>query len=352
MVALMKEEDTEITPDGRPGIREAESIIEIAGLEKQYPAGKSKAVDGNSFAVRRGEIFGLLGPNGAGKTTTIGILTTRILPTAGRAIVAGIDVVHDPVRIKPHIAVVPQRNNLDRALTARQNLTFHAAYFGVARKERNERAMRLLKQFGLEGREKEKVDTYSGGMAQRLLIARALMHMLDMLFLDEPTRALDPQSRLFLWEMIETLNRQGLTVFITTHDMDEATRLCHRVAIMDHGKILELDTPENLSRIVPSGTRIELRIQPDADRPLTEEKKEQILSSILSLWGVTRGEWTTARPPGNEPMLRLYADRGGELAVQAARHVLDEGFALADLHLVKPSLEDVFIHLTGKGLRN
>lgn len=351
MVALMKEEETEIKTGGRPQPSEAESVITIEGLEKQYPGGKAKAVDGNSFAVRRGEIFGLLGPNGAGKSTTIGILTTRILPTAGRAVVAGIDVVRDPTRVKPHIAVVPQRNNLDRALTAIQNLTFHAAYFGVPRKERNERASHLLKEFGLEGREKERVDTYSGGMAQRLLIARALMHMPDILFLDEPTRALDPQSRLFLWDMIETLNGQGLTVFITTHDMDEAARLCHRVAIMDRGKILELDTPENLSRLVPSGTRIELRIQPDPDRPLTEEKKSQMLSSILSLWGVTRGEWTTARP-GNEPMLRLYAERGGELAVQAARQVLDEGFALADLHLVKPSLEDVFIHLTGKGLRN
>jgi ABC-2 type transport system ATP-binding protein len=347
----MTEENPGAVAAALPLRQERAPVLEIEELEKQYAGSRTKAVNGISFTVGRGEIFGLLGPNGAGKTTTLGIMTTRILPTGGSARLVGIDVVRDPVAVKPHIAVVPQRNNLDRALTALENLTFHAAYFGIGRKERRERAMHLLKQFGLEGREKEKVDTYSGGMAQRLLIARALMHMPDVLFLDEPTRALDPQSRLFLWEMIEALNEQGLTIFLTTHDMDEAARLCRRVAVMDRGKILELDTPENLSRLVPTGTRIELRIQPD-DFALTEEIKEQLLADVLSLRGVNSGEWGTARTPGKEPMLRLYAEHGGELAVQAARRVLDAGFALADLHLVKPSLEDVFIHLTGRGLRN
>ncbi|MCA1724972.1 MAG: ATP-binding cassette domain-containing protein, partial [Thermomicrobia bacterium] len=211
----------------------ADTIMVVEGLEKQYPGRPVKAVDGISFTVRSGEIFGLLGPNGAGKTTTIGVLTTRVLPTGGRALVTGIDVVRDPVGVKPHIAVVPQMNNLDRSLTAIENLTFHAAYFGYGRQERHERAMSLLGQFGLADRAKEKVDRYSGGMAQRLLIARALMHAPDILFLDEPTTGLDPQARLFLWETIETLNRDGLTVLLTTHDMEEAEKLCHRVAIMD-----------------------------------------------------------------------------------------------------------------------
>jgi ABC-2 type transport system ATP-binding protein len=361
----------------------------VEGLEKQYPRSPVKAVDGISFSVMRGEVFGLLGPNGAGKTTTMGILTTRAMPTGGRAIVAGIDVVADPVGVKPLIAVVPQRNNLDRSLTAIENLTFHAAYFGMSRSERHERALGALKEFGLADRAKDKVDKYSGGMAQRLLIARALMHEPRVLFLDEPTTGLDPQARLFLWEMIETLNHNGLTVLLTTHDMEEAEKLCHRVAIMDHGKILALDTPKNLGALVPAGTRVELRIRADAQSPLSDDRKSELLDAIRKLPGVTDAEWTTTRSksaaaagppawmmakmagakgkpgaavpaatappaqPGNdEQMIRLYAERGGEIAVQAAQIVLNAGLELADLHLAQPSLEDVFIHLTGKGLRN
>jgi ABC-2 type transport system ATP-binding protein len=377
--------DDRVKIDQNPAAHEIS--ISVEGLEKKYPRGAVKAVDGISFAVRRGEIFGLLGPNGAGKTTTIGVLTTRVLPTGGHATVTGIDVVADPVGIKPHIAVVPQRNNLDRSLTAIENLTFHAAYFGMGRRERHERATRLLKEFGLAERAKEKVDKYSGGMAQRLLIARALMHAPQVLFLDEPTTGLDPQARLFLWEMIETLNHSGLTIMMTTHDMEEAEKLCHRVAIMDHGKILALDTPKNLSAVVPAGTRVELRIRTEAGSQLSEDKMNSILAAVERLPGVTTAEWTVARPqsgaggppawvsammsgatqrkpqaaagppalatpPDQEPMLRLYAERGGELAVKAAQMILDAGLELSDLHLAQPSLEDVFIHLTGKGLRD
>jgi ABC-2 type transport system ATP-binding protein len=370
-----------------------ETIIEVEALEKQYGRSPVKAVNGISFKVKRGEVFGLLGPNGAGKTTTIGVLTTRVLPTGGRAMIAGVDVVADPVGVKPSIAVVPQRNNLDRSLTAIENLTFHAAYFGIGRAERSRRAMELLKQFGLGERAKDKVDKYSGGMAQRLLIARALMHSPRVLFLDEPTTGLDPQARLFLWEMIQTLNQHGLTVLLTTHDMEEAEKLCNRVAIMDHGKILALDTPPNLGKLVPAGTRAELRVFRNAQ--LTEEKKTAILNEVRALGGVTEAEWTTARaqksynaagpppwvmammggmgggigggkgkptapaggppsaPPADEdPLLRLYAERGGEVAVKAAQIIINAGLELADLHLAQPSLEDVFIHLTGKGLRD
>ncbi len=356
-----------------------DTMIAVEALEKRYPRSPVNAVDGISFNVERGEIFGLLGPNGAGKTTTIGVLTTRVLPTGGRARIAGIDVVADPVGVKPHIAVVPQRNNLDRSLTAIENLTFHAAYFGIGRRERHERAIALLKQFGLGERAKDKVDKYSGGMAQRLLIARALMHSPSLLFLDEPTTGLDPQARLFLWEMIETLNHNGLTIMMTTHDMEEAEKLCHRVAIMDHGKILALDTPKNLSAIVPAGTRVELRVRADGGQQVTDELKASILSTIQSFPGVTEAEWTTAGPqanaaaagppawmmammagaggptqpqPDGEPMIRFYAVRGGELAVKAAQTILSAGLELADLHIAQPSLEDVFIHLTGRGLRD
>jgi ABC-2 type transport system ATP-binding protein len=364
-------------------VHERQTIIKVDGLEKQYARSPVKAVNGISFEVGRGEVFGLLGPNGAGKTTTIGVLTTRVLPTGGRAVIADVDVVADPVSAKPFIAVVPQRNNLDRSLTAIENLTFHAAYFGMGRHERTERAKELLKQFGLGERAKDKVDKYSGGMAQRLLIARALMHSPQVLFLDEPTTGLDPQARLFLWEMIQTLNQHGLTVFLTTHDMEEAEKLCHRVAIMDHGKILALDTPPELSKLVPAGTRVELRINRTAG--LSEEKKAAILAEVRGFDGVTEAEWTTARaankagagapppwmlammgggkpgggaPPQKpsaveeDPLLRLYAVRGGEIAVKAAQTIINAGLELADLHLAQPSLEDVFIHLTGKGLRD
>src|ERR1041384_3988300 len=273
--------------------RSRETIIMVEGLEKQYPRSPVKAVNGISFMVTRGEVFGLLGPNGAGKTTTIGVLTTRVMPTGGQAIIAGVDVGADPVGVKPHIAVVPQRNNLDRSLTAIENLTFHAAYFGIARGERVRRATELLKQFGRGERAKDKVDKYSGGMAQRLLIARALMHSPRVLFLDEPTTGLDPQARLFLWDMIQTLNRHGLTIFLTTHDMEEAEKLCRRVAIMDRGKILALDTPANLSKLVPAGTRVELRVHYTAT--LSEEKKTAILTDVRALDSVTGAEWTTAR---------------------------------------------------------
>src|SRR5215216_2530709 len=273
-----------------------QTIISVDNLEKRYGRSPVKAVDGTGFRVERGEIFGLLGPNGAGKTTTIGVLTTRVLPTGGRALITGIDVVKDPVGIKPRIAVVPQLNNLDRSLTAIENLTFHAAYFGMGRRERQERATSVLKEFGLGERAKDKVDKYSGGMAQRLLIARALMHAPQILFLDEPTTGLDPQARLFLWEMIETLNHNGLTILMTTHDMEEAEKLCHRVAIMDHGRILALDTPKKLGALVPAGTRVELRVHTGAGLEISEEIKSSILVSVRQLPGVTNAEWTTARP--------------------------------------------------------
>jgi ABC-2 type transport system ATP-binding protein len=375
-----------IATNGEPGVP---GIVRVEGLEKIY-ARKVKAVAGASFSVQTGEVFGLLGPNGAGKTTTIGILTTRILPTGGNALVSGIDVVKDPVSVKPHIAVVPQRNNLDRSLTARENLVFHAAYFGISRKERHERAARLLSEFGLAERADEKVTIYSGGMAQRLLIARALMHDPSILFLDEPTAGLDPQSRLFLWDIIRDLNGKGLTVVLTTHDMEEAEKLCGRVAIMDHGKILALDTPRRLSQLVPSGTRVELKTR-RKDGNLPEHVMDSILSKVRGIAGVTSAEWASATaapaapfptpgiggwggPPAmamgkpmpgqfpgptttpaedeDGPMLRLYSESAGEVAVRAAQILLDAGIELADMHLYRPGLEDVFIHLTGRGLRN
>jgi ABC-2 type transport system ATP-binding protein len=226
------------------------TAVMVEDLVKSYPKASGNAVDGVSFTIGRGEVFGMLGPNGAGKTTIIGILTTTVRATGGTARVAGVDVSR-PLLVKPRIAVLPQLNNLDRSLRAREVLTFHAAYHGVPRAAREERADRLLAEFGLADRAKERVHHYSGGMAQRLMLARALMHEPEVLFLDEPTNNLDPQSRRFLWQRVRELNARGVTVVLTTHDMNEAESLCDRVAIVDHGKVLVLDTPAELKKIVP-----------------------------------------------------------------------------------------------------
>src|SRR6266487_2874948 len=243
-----------------------ETVIAVEELEKTYqPKTRKgvevKALEGISFEVSRGEFFGLLGPNGAGKTTTIGILTTRVLPSSGVAQIEGIDVARDPVSVKRRIGVVPQVNNLDRSLTAKEILLFHAEYFGVPKHEREERAHRLLERFELTDRADEKINGFSGGMVQRLKIGRALMHDPAILFLDEPTTGLDPQSRRAMWGLLSELNAKGQTILLTTHYMEEADQLCRRIAIIDHGKLLALDAPAQLKRSVPGGYLVELQLR-------------------------------------------------------------------------------------------
>jgi ABC-2 type transport system ATP-binding protein len=223
-------------------------VVRVEELVKRYPKGRVNAVDGVSFAIDAGEVFGLLGPNGAGKTTTMGVLTTRVRPTSGHASIDGVDVVADPVGARRQLAVVPQRSNLDRSISIRDNLVFHAAYHGVPSKVRDARADELLEQFGLADRSGTKPDFFSGGQSQRVMIARALMHRPKVLFLDEPTTGLDPAARLFVWDRLNELREAGVTLLLTTHDMHEAAALADRVGIMDHGKLLALDTPEALMR--------------------------------------------------------------------------------------------------------
>src|SRR5437588_2166939 len=244
----------------------SETVIAVENLQKSYkPKGRKgvevKALEGISFEVPRGEFFGLLGPNGAGKTTTIGILTTRVVPTGGLARIENIDVARNPVAVKRRIGVVPQVNNLDRSLTAREILLFHAEYFGVPKTVRESRALQLLERFELSNRGDEKIIGFSGGMVQRLKIARALMHDPAILFLDEPTTGLDPQSRRAMWDLLTELNSKGQTIFLTTHYMEEADQLCRRIAIIDHGKLLALDSPAQLKRSVPGGYLIELQVR-------------------------------------------------------------------------------------------
>src|SRR5438874_3010460 len=245
---------SELSPDG--------AVIRTEGLVKVYP-GAIRAVDGLDLAIRPGELFGLLGPNGAGKTTTVGMLTTRIIPTAGRAWVGGLDVVAEPALAKQAIGVVPQTNTLDRSLTVWENLYFHARYFGMTAGRARQAADRVLEQFRLADRATAEVFALSGGMAQRLMLARAIVHEPHILFLDEPTSGLDPQSRLALWGTLRDLHARGQTILLTTHYMEEADQLCNRVAIMDHGRILALDAPSTLKRSVDADTVV--RVHTDGD---------------------------------------------------------------------------------------
>jgi len=342
-------------------ISEQESAIEVRNLVKRYPKAVVNAVDNISFTVGRGEIFGLLGPNGAGKTTTIGVLTTNVRPTSGNAFIMGINVAADPMSVKQRIAVVPQQSNLDRSLRAREILTFHASYHGLSRAEREARANALLNELGLGDRGKDMVLRYSGGMAQRLMLARALMHSPDILFLDEPTNSLDPQSRLFLWDRIRWLKEQGTTILLTTHDMEEADQLCERIAIMDKGRILVLDTAAELKKLVPGGTCLELRVHvPQHVSVGGAHSEAQETSSVLTVLrgipGATKVEEVS--PPEDEEgaqgiqVFRLYAEDAGSLVIGATQAVMEAGAEIRDLHIARPSLEDVFIYLTGRNLRS
>ncbi|MFI5184250.1 MAG: ABC transporter ATP-binding protein, partial [Vicinamibacteria bacterium] len=238
------------------------AVLSVENLVKTYPAkGKMPAVEAVrdlSFDVRAGEFFGLLGPNGAGKSTTLGCIMTLVRPTAGRIVVDGVDVTANPMGARRLIAVVPQNRNLDRDLSVREVLTYHGRYFGLAAAEREARADRLLAELQVADKANAKPLTLSGGQQQRVMIARALMHDPKVLLLDEPTTGLDPQARRLLWETLAGLHKRGLTLILTTHYMEVADRLCERLAIVDHGKILTIDTPAALKKQLPGGQILDL----------------------------------------------------------------------------------------------
>jgi ABC-2 type transport system ATP-binding protein len=321
---------------GYSGAMATQEIIRTVELTKVYAGTDFAAVDKLALSVHAGEIFGLLGPNGAGKTTTAGMLTTRVVPTSGSAFVGGIDVVAHRALAKQLIGIVSQQNTLDRQLTVWENLYFHGRLFGISAAESRRTADELLAQFQLERWAKASVFALSGGMAQRLMMARAIFHRPAVLFLDEPTAGLDPQSRLALWEILGELNREGQTVLLTTHYMEEADLLCGRVAIMDHGKILALDTPAALKQSVGADTIVTVKASGDADA----------LAAHLS---AELAELTRARVlPGG---VELHV-KGAERLVPRVVGVAESGgFEVADLSVSEPSLETVFINLTGKELR-
>jgi ABC-2 type transport system ATP-binding protein len=324
----------------------SDAAVEVREIVKRYPKAPVNAVDGVSFTVEAGEVFGLLGPNGAGKTTTIGILTTRVKVTSGTGLVAGVDVARDPVRARSQLAVVPQRNNLDRSLSIRQNLLFHAGYHGVPRNDRAARADELLQMFGLTERADDKVDFVSGGQAQRIMIARALMHTPKVLFLDEPTTGLDPAARLFVWDRVRDLREQGVTVVITTHSMEEASSLADRVGIMDHGHLLALDTPQSLTRALPGSTTLDLVTSGNGGADGAAE-----LEALGRLAGVEKVERVAESDPGTVRVRVYVTGEAPMMVAPVATALADLGISLNDVRLGEPSLEDVFISLTGRALR-
>ena len=308
-----------------------------AGTKEKKKKLEVVALDGVSFEICGGQIFGLLGPNGAGKSTTIGILTTRTQPTSGRAFVGEYDVWQQQVEAKRLIGVVPQRPNLDFALTAREILTFHGAYFGQGSKERVKRAEELLEKFKLTDRADHMVRTFSGGMMQRIAIARAVMHDPEVLFLDEPSAGLDPQTRLLLWDIIRDYNRQGKTIVLTTHYMEEADALCERLAIIDHGKIIAQGTPQELKQSIPGGYLLRLKF---------ERTPEELTAILKTMPGVSEVR------PGSNGALDVYADRGGQLIAPIVTAAQSLGTELKDVHIAEPSLETLFLHHTGRSLRD
>jgi ABC-2 type transport system ATP-binding protein len=311
-------------------------IVEVENLTKIY-ASKLRvvAVDGIDLELKQGEIFGLLGPNGAGKTTTISIATTRTLPTSGTVRIAGIDVVRHPAHARRHIGVVPQFNTLDRSLTVYENLYFHCRYFGFSHNEAKARALELLTQFMLSERRDVYPPQLSGGLAQRVQIARAIAHRPTVLFLDEPSAGLDPQSRMAMWEAVQGLHNEGITVLLTTHYMEEADSLSDRLAIIDHGRVLALGSPQKLKDTFGAHTVFDLKLR-------SHDALEPIVATLKQREDVTSAEIT---PEG----LRVIAAGSDGLLPELVQATTGHG--LRDLQIAEPSLETVFIQLTGRDLR-
>ncbi len=313
--------------------------IETRGLRKEFRGAHGTeivAVEGLNLAVAEREFIGLLGPNGAGKSTTIGMLTTRVIPTAGTALIMGVDVVKHASEAKRYLGVVPQTNTLDRQLTVVENLEFHGRYFGMKGRAARARAGDLLDQFRLADRADAMVQGLSGGLAQRLMIARALVHEPDLLFLDEPTSGIDPQTRLALWDLLRELHAAGQTILLTTHYMEEADTLCSRVAVIDHGKVLADGDPADLKRSLGSDTVVSLT--------LSGEGQEDLLREARELAGVHKAELT-------DGALRVFAGDSGSVLSALVPAAVGRGIRITEATSQPPTLEAVFLSLTGRELR-
>jgi ABC-2 type transport system ATP-binding protein len=306
----------------------SETVIQAQGLVKRY--GELEAVRGIDLEVQAGEIFGFLGPNGAGKSTTISILCTLLTPTAGTARVAGIDVMHDPAGVRQRIGLVFQDPSLDDQLTGRENLEFHAFIYSVPASVRRQRIDEMLELMQLTERAGSQVRTYSGGMKRRLEIARGMLHQPQILFLDEPTLGLDPQTRQSIWNHLNELrSRKGITIFMTTHYMDEA-EYCDRIGIIDRGKIVALGTPDQLKAMVGGDVVT-----------ITSSKPEAAALEIKELLGVT--------PSRDDGTLRMEVSDGKAFVPRLVRELMAP---VDTVTLRRPSLDDVFLKLTGHVIRD
>jgi ABC-type multidrug transport system ATPase subunit len=314
------------------------AAIQTEDLRKTYraPRGDVAAVRGISLNVRRGEFFGLLGPNGAGKSTTIGMLTTLVRPTGGQAWVAGQDVTASPVGVKRRIGTVPQHNTLDMQLTVTENLEFRSRFFGLGPREAARRAARLIDAFGLGDRRRAMANALSGGQARRLLIARALVHRPEVLFLDEPTAGLDPQTRVNLWDVLRSLHAEGQSILLTTHYLEEAEALCDRVAVVDRGLVLA------------TGTVAELTDGAGADTVITVRYDGAVPSGLTAGLAGRAGVGTVET---EHDRVRVYASDPegvlGALVTAGSR----AGRTVLDAAVLRPSLETAFLSLTGREYR-
>ena len=305
--------------------------ISIDKLKKVYDG--VVAVDGISFHVEEGEIFGLLGPNGAGKTTTVKMLTCQIKATKGKASIFGYDINKDCNKIRKIIGIMPQETSLNELLTAEQNILFYGMLYGLSRKKIKERGEKLMKAMDLFHRKKDLVKNFSGGMKRRLSLIIALLHQPKILFLDEPTTGLDPQARRYIWEFIKDIKEKGSTIFLTTHYMEEADYLCDRVAIMDNGRIIAMDSPSKLKSMIEK-EKI-LRIEVDFEENVLEEiKKIDGVKQVIHSDGILK---------------IIVEDRKG-LLLDILKNLSDKNIKY--IETVEPTLEDVFIALTGKKLRD
>ncbi|MFC0040137.1 ATP-binding cassette domain-containing protein [Actinomadura rayongensis] len=315
-----------------------EIAVKTDDLRKTYagPKGDVPAVRGIDLDVRRGEFFGLLGPNGAGKSTTIGMLTTLVKPTSGKASVCGFDVVNDAVEVKRRIGMVSQNNTLDSELTAVENLEFRGRFFGLGPRAARRRAEELLELFGLTDRRDGNPFELSGGQAKRLMIGRALVHRPEVLFLDEPTAGLDPQNRVNLWDLLRDLQSQGQTILLTTHYMEEAEVLCDRLAVVDHGEVLARGTVAELKDSAGADTVI--TVSYDGDVPAK-------LDGLAARDGISKVEVN-----GGQVRVFSTAPEGllGELVSAGAA----AGVNVTDASQLRPSLETVFLNLTGRDYRD
>jgi ABC-2 type transport system ATP-binding protein len=312
-----------------------ESIIRIEHLSKVFSNRQSvTAVDDISFEVQRGEIFGLLGPNGAGKSTLIRILTTLMKPTAGTAYVGSYEVTKNDELIRGIIGVCPQNSTLDVELTAYDNLDFYGNLLNVDEGLLKTRIWELLGMAGLNDRAHSKVATFSGGMKRKLEIVRAFLHRPLILFLDEPTIGLDPESRREVWRQISLLNTEHTTIILTTHYMDEAEKLCNRIAFMDRGRLISLDTPANLKKAIPAGELLEIGVDRFDDAALGAIKAHELVSEV--------------RTEGN--LLRITVHNGSRVLPMILADLERASITVSSISIRTPSLEDVFIYLTGSKL--